>query len=72
MEAVARHQSVSGYYVAQVHLALGDTGAALSWLEKAAEERSPLMVYVKVAPQFDKLRAEARFVALLNRIGLQQ
>jgi tetratricopeptide (TPR) repeat protein len=70
LQGVARHQSVSGYYVAQVYLALGDTDAALNWLEKAAEERSPLMVFVKVAPQFDKLRAEPRFVALLNRIGL--
>jgi TolB-like protein/Tfp pilus assembly protein PilF len=46
---VAPHQRVSGYYFSQVHLALGETSTALDWLEKAAEERSPLIVYVKVA-----------------------
>ena len=71
LEEVARHQHVSGYYFSQIYLALGETEAALDWLERAAEERSPLIVYVKVAPQFDKLRAEPRFHALLRRIGLE-
>jgi TolB-like protein/Tfp pilus assembly protein PilF len=71
LEEVARHQHVSGYYFSQVYLALGETEPALDWLERAAEERSPLIVYVKVAPQFDKLRAEPRFHALLRRIGLE-
>ena len=67
-----RHQHVSGYYFSQVYLALGDTALALDWLERAAEEHSPLIVYVKVAPQFDRLRAEPRFQGLLRRIGLEQ
>lgn len=71
LEEVARHQHVSGYYFSQVYLALGETEPALDWLERPAEERSPLIVYVKVAPQFDKLRAEPRFHALLRRIGLE-
>ena len=71
LEEVTRHQHVSGYYFSQVYLALGETEAALDWLERAAEERSPLIVYVKVAPQFDKLRAEPRFHALLRRVGLE-
>jgi len=69
---VDRHQHVSGYYFSQVHLALGETSLALDWLEKAAEERSPLIVYVKVAPQFDSLRTEPRFHALLKKIGLER
>ena len=69
---VDRHQHVSGYYFSQVYLALGETALALDWLERAAEEHSPLIVYVKVAPQFDRLRAEPRFQGLLRRIGLEQ
>ena len=64
LEEVARHQHVSGYYFSHVYL-------ALDWLERAAQERSPLIVYVKVAPQFDKLRAQPRFHGLLRRIGLE-
>ena len=64
------YQHVSGYYFSQVYLVLGEKSVALGWLERAAEERSPQIVYVKVAPQFDGLRAEPRFLALLKRIGL--
>jgi serine/threonine-protein kinase len=65
------YRHISGYYFSQVYLALGDRPAALGSLEKAAEERSPMIVYAKVAPQFDSLRGEPRFRALLQRIGLE-
>jgi predicted Zn-dependent protease len=71
MEVNRPHQQVSGYYFSQVYLALGDTASALDWLERAAEERSPLIVYLKTAPQFERLRTEPRFQALLRRIGLE-
>ena len=38
---MARHQHVSGFYLSQVYLALGETEPALGWLETAAEERRP-------------------------------
>ena len=69
---VDRHQHVSGYYFPQVHLALGQTRLALDRLEEAAAELSPLIVYVKIASQFDSLRAEPRFQALLKKIGLDR
>jgi TolB-like protein/Tfp pilus assembly protein PilF len=69
---VARHQYVSGYYFALVHLALGETIPALEWLERAAEDHSPLIVYVNVAPEFDSLRAEPRFQALLKRVNIKR
>lgn len=71
VEVNRHHRHVSGYYFSQVYLALGDTASALDWLERAAEERSPLVVYVKTAPQFDRLRNEPRFQALLRKIGLE-
>ena len=42
----------------------------LALLEKAYEHRSPGMVWLKVDPRFDTLRAEARFQRLLHRMGL--
>ena len=67
-----RLQDVSGFYIAQVCLSLGDNAQALSWLERAADERSPLIAYINVSPRFERLRAEPRFRALLNRIGLER
>jgi adenylate cyclase len=52
-----------------IHAALGDKETALTWLEKAYEERS-FLVYLKVDPAFDPLRKEERFAAILDKIGL--
>jgi tetratricopeptide (TPR) repeat protein len=49
---------------------LGDKDRAFEWLEKAAEERSNLMIFLAVHPPLDPLRTDPRFHALLRRIGL--
>ncbi len=50
---------------------MGDTREALTWLERAYEERSSWLVWIKVEPRFDRLRSEPRFVSLLRRMRLQ-
>jgi serine/threonine-protein kinase len=55
---------------AHVRAALGERDQALALLEKAYEHHSPGMVWLKVDPRFDSLRAEARFQRLLRRMGL--
>jgi len=70
LKEVPRQQCVSGYHLAGIYAALGEKDKALDWLERAADERSPLIVYLKVDPQFEKLRSEPRFAALLKRMGL--
>jgi TolB-like protein/Tfp pilus assembly protein PilF len=57
--------------LAQVYAALGDTERAFGFLQKAYEQRSPGLIWLKVDPRFDTLRADARFDDLLRRIGLQ-
>ena len=44
-------------------------GEGLDWLERACETRSGLLVYLKVEPMFDSLRAEPRFVSLMRRLA---
>jgi tetratricopeptide (TPR) repeat protein len=66
--APARH--VSAYHVALIHLALGDTDTALSWLERAYDERSPWVAYWQVDPRLDPVRSEARFTQLLRKAKL--
>jgi len=61
---------VSPFCVALVHAGLGDEDQALTWLDRAYEERSHWLVYLKAWPLFDELRADARFAALLGRVGL--
>jgi hypothetical protein len=49
---------------------LGEKEQAFEWLEKAYEERSSALVYLKVDPSFDSLRDDPRFTDLLRRIHL--
>jgi serine/threonine protein kinase/Flp pilus assembly protein TadD len=67
----AKHSYVSAYYFAIIHVGLGETDEAFKWLEEAYEERSGFMPFLKVDPIVDSLRTDARFVNLLQRIGLE-
>ena len=62
---------VDPYFRAQIHLALGETDAALGALEEAYDKRSTILVSTYSDPKWDSLRQDPRFRDLLNRIGLQ-
>jgi tetratricopeptide (TPR) repeat protein len=49
---------------------LGQRDEAFTGLEKSFDERVPLMVQLKIDPDFDSLRDDPRFQDLLRRIGL--
>ena len=61
---------VSPFCEALVHIGLGDTDQALDCLDRAYEEHSHWLVYAKVWPLLDDLRSDARFAALLGKVGL--
>lgn len=54
------------------YLGIGDNDKALLWLNKACDEHSNIVFWLKVHPHFDPLRNDSRFVALLHRVGLDQ
>ncbi len=61
-------------YVLPMHIAAlyahaGRKDRALDWLEKAYQERDPLMVYLNVEPTWDSLRSDPRFQDLLRRMN---
>ena len=56
--------------IAVIQLALGDKNQAFDWLQKAYEDRSAGLLYLKVDPAFDGVRSDPRFVDLLRRVGL--
>ncbi len=67
----SRQGQVAPYALAVVNLALGKNDQALSWLEKAADDRVSWIVLIKADPKFDSLRKEPRFKELLRREGLE-
>jgi serine/threonine protein kinase/tetratricopeptide (TPR) repeat protein len=57
---------VKEYFLAMAHLALGDHAEALEYLEKAAVERDPWLVWFGTEPKLDPLREEPRFIELFR------
>ncbi len=54
------------------YVRIDEPNKAFEFLEKAYDERSPLMVWLKVSPEFDNLRPDPRFADLMRRVGLPQ
>lgn len=69
LEQMALVRTVPATCFALVHLGLGETDRALTWLERAAHRHEASVVALNVHPAYDVLRSEARFQTLLAAIG---
>ncbi len=70
LQRLSKKQYVSSYFLAIIHLGLGEMDEAFTWLEQAYEERSGFLAFLGVEPMLDDLRGDARFGNLLRRIGI--
>ena len=61
---------VQPMWLAVIYIALGEKDQAFDWMQKAYEDRSAWLVYLKVDPLFDSVRQDARFTDLMRRVGL--
>ncbi len=59
---------VPPYNLATVYMGLGQKEQALSSLEKAYAERSLLLMFAGVDPEFDSLHSEPRFAAVVKKV----
>ncbi len=51
---------------------IGETEDAMTWLERAYEERDPVLLLAKTDPRLDPLRSDPRVQDLLRRIGFPE
>jgi serine/threonine protein kinase/Flp pilus assembly protein TadD len=70
MKEQSKRTYVPSYYLAAIHLALGQREEAFEWLENAYQERYCFLVYLKAEPMFDRLHSDPRFADLIRRVGL--
>jgi TolB-like protein/Tfp pilus assembly protein PilF len=70
MKALSARRYVSPAYIAMIFHQLGDKEQFFHWWEKACEDRSFDVLYLKVDPSNDDVRDDPRFTALLRKAGL--
>jgi len=70
LSEASKQRYVSPLLIALIHAGLGDRDQAFVWLEKAYEDHSFLLIFLKVEPRFDTLRSDPRFTELERRVGL--
>ncbi len=58
--------------LAYLYAGLGDTDAAIGWLERAVDARARLVPFLGVLWEFSDLRGDPRFATLLHRAGLPE
>jgi TolB-like protein/DNA-binding winged helix-turn-helix (wHTH) protein/Tfp pilus assembly protein PilF len=54
------------------YLGLGDYDEAFAWFERAYQEQSNILQFLKIFPIFDPVRNDPRFADLLHRVGLDK
>ena len=70
LEMLSKVHYVPSFCRALVSLGLGDKDQALSWLQRAYEERENLVsIHYSVHPSLDSIRDDPRFQDLLRRMN---
>ncbi|MGB6829793.1 MAG: tetratricopeptide repeat protein, partial [Terracidiphilus sp.] len=72
LEQDVQKQGVGRYEIALIYAGLGDSRGAFKWLDDAYRAHDVGLVYLKVDPCLDSLRADPRFEDLVRRVGLAQ
>jgi len=70
LEGRSKRKYVSPILIADNYVRLGEKERAFVWLERAYQEHSSNLGYLKMDPLYDPLRSDPRFQDLLRRIGL--
>ena len=65
-------QYVVPFDFAFIYVGLGDRSFTFEWLDKAYEDHSTWLTWIKVDPRFDSIRSEPRYRDLLRRMRLPE
>ena len=57
-------------FLARLHAARGENDQAMHWLQQLYDDRSESVVWLKVDPTLATLREDARFAAMVKKVGL--
>jgi len=72
LKEISHHRYVYPTFFSGAYLAAGDKEQALTWMERAYDEKDPGLFWLKVWPSNDLLRSEPRFRILLEKLNFPQ
>jgi serine/threonine protein kinase/tetratricopeptide (TPR) repeat protein len=70
LKTLEQRTYVPAYNIAQVYAGLGNKDQVFTLLDKAYADRSMILTFVKLDPDFDNMHSDPRFEALLRRLRL--
>jgi tetratricopeptide (TPR) repeat protein len=70
LQTLSTKKFVTSYGMALVYMGLEEKEQVYAWLNKAYEERSNWLVWLKTDPRFNSIRSEKQFEELVNKVGL--
>jgi eukaryotic-like serine/threonine-protein kinase len=70
MHEVAARTHVNATVFANIYAALGEIDAAVDWLDKAIDQREPIVTLLKTWPIFDRVRSHPKYPTLLRKMNL--
>ena len=69
LNTLSQKKYVTPYGVALVYAGLGEKDQALNWLDKALDDRSHWLVWIRLDPRWGPIRDEPRFKRIVSRVG---
>jgi TolB-like protein/Tfp pilus assembly protein PilF len=69
-KAAAKKRYIPPTYFGMLFAGMGDRDKAMTWLEKAYQERADGLTWLNVEPMLDDVRSDPRFQELIRKIGL--
>ncbi|HEX6731329.1 MAG TPA: protein kinase [Pyrinomonadaceae bacterium] len=70
LKEISRQRYVPAYSLAIVYAGLNEKEQAFEWLEKSYKAHEGYVTILKIDPFLDNLRSDARFAALMLRVGV--
>jgi tetratricopeptide (TPR) repeat protein len=67
---LSKSHNVAAHDIASIYAALGDADNTFLWLDRAFEDRSQLLGWIRWNPAFDSVRGDPRYAEFMRRLNL--
>ncbi len=70
VEMLLNERHATSILLTYIYAALGEGEKFFACIDRAYEQHSPFLTWLKVFPEYDAMRSDPRFDELLRRMGL--